>query len=218
MRQTSPVVAHLLEFVYLDGFEKASSIARKGGFPRLAQERKLRGTTRDVLHPDRPVAAAVVLPEPASPAPGLVAVDVDSLGEQGIVTMVSVLTGKDNLGLIAGDGWVADTLWRYEPGPGSTGKAGEGATVWVSRWSTEEDAKDMAYSLERCLQARFPGVSVDVDPSVDARTLSRSDRVYRVERNSVQVTFRAGPPGLGSKSAPPTKKKLPPRQQPAPKN
>jgi hypothetical protein len=214
MRTASPVVSSLLEFVYLDGFAQVASLARKGGFSRLTQERKSRRTTRDVLHLDRPPAPPVEILEPALPAAlALSPVDRDSLGEQGIVALVSLLTGKDNLGLIAGDGWAADSLWRFEPGPESAAKTGEGVTVWVTRWTTDAEADDFSYSLERCLQARFPGEALEDDRQRGGRVLSRADRVYRIETSGLQVLLRVVPPAIDSKMGPVEKKKGPARPQ-----
>jgi hypothetical protein len=216
MRTASPVVAALLEFVYLDGFAQVASIARTGGFSRVRQERRIRRTTRDVLHLDRPTAPPVAIVEPSLPASlGLSPVDRDSLGEQGIVALVSLLTGKDNLGMIAGDGWVADVLWRFEPGPGSTTKTGEGATIWLTQWRRDEDAADFSYGLERCLQARFPGESLEGDRERGTQTLRRADRVYRIERSGTQVAFRVATPAIEAKTNP-TPKKKGPASQPVP--
>jgi hypothetical protein len=208
MRSASPAVSHLLEFVYLDGFAQAATLARKGGFGRLTQERRTRLTTRDVLHLDRPPAPPDAMQEPVLPAAlGLRSVDRDSLGEQGIISLVSLLTGKDNLGLIAGDGWAGDALWRFEPGAGSTARAGEGATIWVTKWTTDEHAADFSYGLERCLQSRFPGESLVVDPLRGGQVLRRPERVYRIERSGGQVVFRVLTPGIDAKIAPDAKKK-----------
>ena len=57
-----PGAPSLLEFVYLDGFAQVSALARKGGFGRLSQERKVRTTTRDVLHVDRPGRSPATFP------------------------------------------------------------------------------------------------------------------------------------------------------------
>ena len=214
MRSASPVVASLLEFVYLDGFAQAASLVRKGGFSRLTQERKNRRTTRDVLHLDRPPAPAVEILEPVLPASlALTLADRDSLGEQGVVALVSLLTGKDNLGLIAGDGWAADALWRFEPSPESTTKSGDGVTVWVTRWRADEEANDFSYALERCLQARFPGESLEDDRLRGGRVLSRVDRVYRIEKGGVQVVLRVVPSVIDAKMGPAAKKKGPARPQ-----
>ena len=219
MRSASPVVAHLLEFVYLDGFVQAAGLARKGGFGRLAQERKTRRTTRDVLHLDRPPAPPFAIPEPVLPASlALSPVDQDSLGEQGIVSLVSLLTGKDNLGLITGDGWVADALWRFEAAPGSSANAGEGATIWLSRWKSDEDATDFAYGLERCLQARFPGESFVAALPPGIQVLRRADRVYRIGRTGVEVVFQVLSPTIDTKMSADLKKKgLDARRATAPK-
>jgi hypothetical protein len=208
IRSAAPVVAGLLQFVYLDGFAQAASIARQGGWPRLAQERGRRLTTRDVLHVDRPAVAEVTIAAPTLPPElGLALVDRDTLGEQGIVTLVGLLTGKDNLGLIAGDGWLGDVVWRYEPGAGSKVAVGEGATIWVSRWQSDEDAKDFAYAVERCLQARFPGQAIVDDPERGGRSLPRPDRVYRLDRGGNEVTVRVVTPATDAKMAPKPKKK-----------
>ncbi len=209
MRSASPVTASLLEFIYLDGFAQSASLARKGGFSRLAQERKSRRTTRDVLHLDRAPTPAVEILEPSLPRSlELSPADRDSLGEQGIVSLVSLLTGKDNLGLIAGDGWAADALWRFEPGLGSKAGTGEaGATVWVTRWTTDEDADDFAYALERCLQARFPGEALQDDVQRGGRVLVRVDRAYRIERSGLQVALRVVPSAIDAKMGLDAKKK-----------
>jgi hypothetical protein len=219
MRAASPVVANLLEFVYLDGFAQAAAIARKGGFTRIVQERRTRLTTRDVLHLDRPPAPPVEIPGPAFPASlALAPVDRDSLGEQVIVSLVSLLTGKDNLGLIAGDGWAADVLWRFEAAPGSSMNAGEAATIWLTRWRTDEDAADFAYALERCLQARFPGEALEGNREQGNQVLRRADRVYRIERNGVQVGFRVVTPAIDGKTNPEPKKKAQPPRHSTSKN
>jgi len=218
MRSASPVVAHLLEFVYLDGFAQAALLAKQGGFPRLAQERARRVATRDVLHVDRLAAPAVALPEAVLPAGlGLVIVDRDTLGEQGIVTLVSLLTGKDNLGLIAGDGWVADVVSRFEPSSPGAPSGDAGATVWTSRWKTDEDAADFDYALGRCLQSRFPGENPVDDPDRGGRVLARADRVYRMEKRGSEVAFRVATPEIDAKLGPPPKKKGPARPPASPK-
>jgi hypothetical protein len=219
MRAASPVVAHLLEFVYLDGFAQTTAIARKGGFSRVVQERKVRLTTRDVLHLDRPAAQPVEIQAPSLPASlALASVDRDSLGEQAIVSLVSLLTGKDNLGLIAGDGWAADALWRFEPAPGSATSAGEAATIWLTRWRTDEDSADFAYGLERCLQARFPGEALEGDRDQGSQILRRPDRVYRIERSGTQVAFRVQTALIDGKTNPEAKKKAPSAQRSPRKN
>ena len=187
MRSDRPVVARLVEWVYLDGFAAVATLARQTGLRRLPSERTTRTTTRDLIHLDRPPAPPLEIPKPAGPeAAGLTVVDRDALGEQGIVTWVSMLTGKDNLGMIAGDGWAGDALWRFE-------KDGGGVTHWESRWVTEEDARDFAYGVERCLQARFPGATFE-GAADGPRSLARSDRIFRLERRGAAVSLRIAPP------------------------
>jgi len=187
MRSAGPFTRHLLEFVYLDGFVQAAALAKDGDLRRVTSEANRRRSTRDVLHLDRPPAPVATFVTPAFPSiPSLRLVDRDVLGEQGIVTLVALTTGKDNLALIAGDGWVGDAVWRFE----AAGGAGDdGVTVWSSRWLTEEDAKDAFYALTRSLQARFPSESLS-EPSADARVLVRADRVHRLTRNGLEVSLR----------------------------
>jgi hypothetical protein len=214
MRSAGPVISSLLEFVYLDGFAQCTALARKSGFSRLSQERKSRRTTREVLHLDRAPVPPVEMHEPSLPSSlALSPVDRDSLGEQGIVSLVSLLTGKDNLGMIAGDGWAGDALWRFEPGPGSTAGAGDGATVWVTRWNSDGDAGDFSYALERCLQARFAGEPLVDDMARGGKVLIRSDRTYRIERTGLQVILRVATAAIDAKMGPEPKKKssTPPR-------
>ena len=218
LNSASPVVKSLLEFVYLDGFAQAAVLAKTGGFPRLRKERTSRRATCDVLHVDRPPAMPAVMTEPVlPPSLGLSVVDRDSLGEQGIVTLVATLTGKDNLGLIAGDGWVGDALWRFESSSPSGSDGDSGATFWVTNWKSEEDAKDFVYSLERCLQARFPGETVTDEAGSGGKILRRPDRVYRLAKTGLQVSLSVLTPAIDLKMNPETKKKAPARPPSKPK-
>jgi len=218
MHSASPVVAHLLEFVYLDGFAQAALLVKQGGFPRLAQERRQRVSTRDVLHVDRPAGGPVSIPDTAPPAGlGLAVRDRDTLGEQGIVTLVSLVTGKDNLGLIAGDGWLADVVTRFEAASGGNSDGDAGLTIWVSRWKTTEDAADFDYALVRCLQARFPGEALAEDPVRGGRVLVRTDRVYRIDTTGSEVAFKVASPAIDAKIGPAPKKKGPQGQSVRPK-
>jgi hypothetical protein len=163
-----------------------------------------RRTTRDVLHLDRAPRRDVIVVEPEAPA-GLALVDRDSLGELGVVVVVSTLTGKDNLGLQAGDGWVKDTLYRFEP-PGG----GEGVTQWETYWDTPAEAADFEYALARGLTERYAGKPFAADGTGE-RVLGATDRIYRLVRREGLVRVRVAPPGLDRPieppKAPPTPKK-----------
>ena len=210
VRTSSASVASLLEFAYLDGFAQAAALVKSGEFSRLGVERKRRMTTRDVLHLDRPPADPAEIAPPQIPSgSGLEVADRDSLGEQGIITLVSLETGKDNLGMIAGDGWVGDAVFRLE----APGKPEEGATVWTSVFATEEDAKDMEYALGRCLASRFPGETV-IDGSDGGKSLARGEKVYRLRRSGGRVSFRVAPPALDAKLENPSGGKASERRSP----
>lgn len=177
----------LLRFVYDEGFAQAAERYRAGGWKALDRAMS-RETTRALLHPERAGDPPAVFPEPVAPAiDGLRLADEDSLGEQAIVVLVSTATGKDNLGLMAGDGWVGDRLYRWEAG------GGPGITEWITRWSSAEAAADFEYAYGRCLSARFGGSAFE---SADGggKALTVSGRVFRVERRGSEVRMRIAPP------------------------
>jgi hypothetical protein len=210
IRSDRPIVARLTEWMYLDGFASVAALVRQVGMQRLPAERARRATTRDVIHLDRPAALPLEFGKPPEPeAAGLALVDRDSLGEAGITAWVSMLTGKDNLGMIAGDGWAGDALWRFEG-------SGGGVTLWETKWVTEDEAKDFAYAVERCLQARFPGEAV-AGAGDEPRSLARADRVYRLERKGASVTIRVASPEWDAKLDAAAKKKGAPSRSPRPK-
>jgi hypothetical protein len=149
--------AELVRFVYLEGFAEAGRNFASGGWPALDEAMAGRRTTRDLLHPGATAAPAwqPTLEDPGEP--GLTRVDVDTLGEQAIVVLLSTLTGKENLALQGADGWIGDRLERWE------GEDGEGLTRWVTRWSGPDAARDFVYALGRTLTARFPDGSIEGD-------------------------------------------------------
>ncbi len=194
----SGTVDDLLQFVYLDGFAVVADRHRAGG---AAAVRALRGeavSTRDVLHPER-VGTGVRSPgEVVLRGSGRV-VDRDRLGEQGIVVLISRGTGKDNLALMAGDGWAGDELVRWED-PDDTGAA---ITVWSTAWASIEDARDFSYAYRRLLSTRFPGAVADDADDDDLRVV-HDGRVWTVRRDGDVVRVTIGPGGAetGPKTSP----------------
>lgn len=182
--QLPAVEEALVRFVYIEGYVQAAGAFRSGGWEALRKAMEGRTTTRDLLHADRRPQEKSLTPLGAVQTPrvpGLRLVDEDSLGEQGIVTLVSTIAGKDNLGLLAGEGWVADRISRWE-------KAGEarGITDWETSWSTPEQAAEFDYSFARALAARFPERPT-TQLGEGLRQLHEGERIFRLERRGQHV-------------------------------
>jgi hypothetical protein len=142
----------------------------------------------DLLHPGGSRPEELAIPDPA-PRPGLRLVDEDTLGEQVVFVLLSTLTGKDNLALLAAEGWSGDRLYRWEP-PG--GPPEEGITEWVTRWGSEQDAADFAYGLGRALAARHPGGTFQ-PKSPGVRLLRSNGKRFRLERGPRTVRLEVRP-------------------------
>jgi hypothetical protein len=158
--ETSPlVVQRFVEFVFLEGFAGTRDRFAAGGWNAVDAARSRR-TAASVLHPDlaAPNAPGPV-PAPAPPTGGVRLADVDSLGEQGVIVLVSKLTGKDSLALVAGDGLRDDRVFRWEDDRGG------GATEWWTRWATDADAADFDYAYRRGI-----GVLCGAEPAPEAGT------------------------------------------------
>jgi len=201
----------LLDFVFREGYAQAASSYNAGGFRAIDRAMTGRRTTRDVLHPDRAPLPATDLPAPAAPK-GFVLADRDSLGEQGIIALVSSLTGKDNLGLMAGDGWAGDALFRFEPEGVAT--ASDGITVWATRWVSPEEAADFEYGLERSLSGRFPAVSL-LRTGETERALTAGGRHFRLSRSGVEVVLRISSQVEDKPRVPTAPTKAPVKRSPA---
>jgi hypothetical protein len=192
LESTTDVERALIEFVYLDGFERAAERHKQGKWESLDEAMTRRVTTRDLLHPDLESIPGVEFDDPEPPKSGLEQVDVDMLGEQAIVVLVASRTEKDSLGLLAGEGWAGDRLVRWEPTDGSG--VDRGVTEWVTRWTSAAAAADFVYAYGRTLELRFPGRALaEVEPG--SRTLLTPDRVYRLEREEAEVRLLIQPVG-----------------------
>jgi hypothetical protein len=179
----------LIGFVYNEGFAQAVQHYIAGGWQAVDKAMTRSRTTSDILHPGKAGARPADFPEPAS-IEGMRLVDTDSLGEQAVIVLVSVLTGKDNLGLQAGDGWTGDRLYRWEPAAGAEPQ--RGITRWLTRWKTAEDAADFDYALWRTLQARFPGIEPQ-ESGEGGKTLSAGGRRFVIERTATEVSIHISP-------------------------
>ncbi len=175
-----------LRFVYQEGFARAVEEYKAGGWNQLRQAVSRRTLTRDLLHRGGGSGVAEFT-EPRPPAATWKLADQDSLGEQAVVVLVSRLTGKDNLGLMAGDGWAGDRLYRWE----QEGRESAGITEWMTRWSSVEAAKDFEYAFWRCISARFPKTErIDGE---GRSSLTADGRRFRVERRDKSVNLRIEP-------------------------
>ncbi len=113
---------------------------------------------------------------------------------------MSALTGKDSLGLQAGDGWAGDRLYRWQLGEDPQ----VGVTEWVTRWQAvgvdldrpaDKTAEDFDYAFGRALEARFPGRRFEARGD-GQRALATPDRVFRIERRGPEVRILASPRAL----------------------
>jgi len=195
--QISGVEGRLVRFVYLDGFSHAARHYRAGGWPALDQAMQRVDSTRDLLHP----AAAPIRSDrfPRPPAPdldGARLADEDSLGEQAIVVMLSIWTGKDDLALQGGDGWTYDRVYRWETG---SPEEGRGLTHWFTSWRGPEDAADFEYAFVRALRSRFP-LSELIETTPGVRILTAPERIFRIEREAAKVQIWILPPDMDRKS------------------
>ena len=192
------VEALFMDFVYREGYAQAVGAFRRSGWKGVDRSVAGRRTTRDLLHPDRPPLAVTAIADPPAPQ-GWTLADRDSLGEEGIVALVSIVSGKDNLGLMAGDGWAGDALLRFEPQAGPASR--EGLTIWLSRWISPEEAADFEYGVERCLSARFPGAAL-APSGPHERRMAAGGKSFRLSRNGTEVVLKIA---AESADAPPAK-------------
>jgi len=205
---SAPVpVPALLSFVYEDGFAQAVDWHRRGGFRALATAMGTRRTTRDVMHPERSVPPPRIAGEQVRFVPsGFRIADEDRLGEQGIVALVSAGTGKDNLGLLAGDGWSWDTLLRLEPE-----KGGPGATSWRTEWKDASEAAEFADAYRRVVDAREASPLTPVEAAPGRWVLRTGGRVVRVEQQGTAVWVFVAPEAVDAALQPPAKPKTEPK-------
>jgi hypothetical protein len=194
LRDLTGVEALLVDFVYLEGYALAVDRYVDGGWAALDRAMSSQRTTARILHPDATPPAEPDFGPPLPPdVEGLTLVDTDSLGEQAIVVLVSVLTGKDNLGLQAGDGWAGDRLYRWEHTSGE--QAGTGVTVWDTCWRNAEEAEDFEYALGRGLEARFLGMKLE-SAGENRRYLTADDRLFDLRHDGLRVTLKITPDAL----------------------
>lgn len=203
-----PTEKTLVDFVYRDGFHQVLDRFRAGGWVKVEEAEGARRSTRDVYHLDRPpLPRSAGVPCGDAPA-GFVAADADSIGEIGIVTLVSELTGKDNLGLQAGDGWVGDSLCRFE-----SPDASKGFTLWVTRLATPEAAADFEYAVTRGISEKLSGAAFQ-QTGPGRRALSLPDRVYRVTKDGTEVRLRIAPAAIDRTLEPAPQHPIPPKKPP----
>lgn len=179
----APAERALAEFIHRDGFELVVAAFRRGGWSSVGTLLARPRTTRALLHPDRAGAAPPSLSfESSVGADGMRQVDVDRLGEFAIFVLIAYTTGKDNLGLLAGERWVDDTLRRLERADGRS------ITEWTTRWEDEEAAADFRYAYTRSLEARFGRAVTARDPRVSFLVEGR--RRFELTADGTTVVLR----------------------------
>jgi len=187
----SGIEKRVLEFVYLDGFETISLFYQSQGWKAVDRGMRRLRRTHDLIHPDRG-SAMTPAPDPQSPAlpETYRLVDQDSIGELGVQLVISEQTGKDNLGLQAGDGWMADGLFRYE-GAAPLDPETTGVTVWVSVWRSPQHAAKFASFYRRGLTE-----GTGDGQQERGRFSRRDDRVLTIRTTVNQVLIQVGPASL----------------------
>lgn len=185
-------VGELLRFVHRDGYDAVSSAFRAGGWAAVERMRAERVTTSDVLHPERAVPAVrPTVPSAADLPTGWRRVDIDALGEAAIVALVAGATGKDNLGLLAADGWRGDVLERWE----RAGAPDSGVTRWTTLWAEASDAADADYAFGRALAARMADGAL-IGAGDGRRVATVNGRRHELVRTGTQVRWTVGPPEM----------------------
>jgi len=186
----SPAERGLLEFIYLDGYERVAELHRSGGWDAVMSRRKSHTRTRDLMHAERePLPAAPPKIEAVSPGEGWELADEDTLGERASAMLIAVITGKESSALRVADGWRHDRVLRWERGTGG------GITEWISEWmatpdqpepSAEKSAADFAGALAKAFQLRFPEREpTQVEEGVV--TLLTAERLVRIELRGSRV-------------------------------
>ncbi len=148
-----PVSARLLEFSYGEGYYQAAQTFKGGGWKAVNEAARTRRSTWAVLNPGGESFSACEVDPEAGKLDGFHQADRDVLGAHAVSVLIAELSGKDNLGLIAADGWRCDELTRWEL-PGSPEN---GITTWDTYWRDAQAAEDFIYGYRRGLERRFGG-------------------------------------------------------------
>ncbi len=199
LQRTGDIEREFVNFVHVEGYARAAERFRAGGWAALDAAMAERRTTSDLLHPGRAPLSPPEFPAPRAPSEGLRLADEDSLGQQAIAILVSTLTGKESLGLVAAEGWAGDRLrrWEGQDDPGGQG----GVTEWLSHWrapgaessgSAADPAADFAQAYRRAIEARCPGRKF-VGGADSSLTLVSAERIYTLERQGSAVRVLVGP-------------------------
>ena len=149
----SSVDARLLEFPYGEGYHQASQAFKRGGWQAVTDAALSRRSTWGVMHPEGGSFSACEVDLEAGQLDGFHQADQDMLGAHAVSVLIAELSGKDNLGLIAAEGWRCDELVRWE----LPGDPAGGITTWDTYWADAQAAKDFVYGYRRGLERRFGG-------------------------------------------------------------
>ncbi len=195
----------ILSFVYMDGFQVVTDPYLAQGWEDMDRTLLRMRRTGDLLHPRRPPRRKPVPPPPELPLPeGYRLAAQDSLGELGVRLVISELTGKDNLGLQAGDGWSSDGLYRFEPAGSPEDPVRSGVTVWLTRWNSTEGAERFASYYLRGLRDTYGGPG---EGEGEGRVSLPGHRVLTLLRDGAGVRIQVSPAGLAGLDPGPRKER-----------
>jgi hypothetical protein len=134
----------LLVFPYSSGLRFAHALLREGGYRRIDEAyKRVPTTSREILHPEDYLSGSFVpkIPDDSeltSSASGASLEYTDVLGEFGISSLFRGAAITKDRGALAAKGWVGDKLGVFKSAGGLR------SIVWLTRWESEEDAKEFA--------------------------------------------------------------------------
>jgi len=191
VRGGQSVAAKMAQLVYAEGYDAAAAAYRDGAWDALRIQSVTRRTMRDLVHGTAAPETKYAPFAPLELGASWRELDTDTLGESAIAVLIAEQTGKDNLALLAAEGWLADQVVRWE-----TDAAGPtwGITQWNTRWVGEEDAAEFLEAFVRGLRRRFPDAEW-TESEAGGGSLVGGGRKYTLGWAGSAVSVLVAPPG-----------------------